>query len=264
MASCTQCGSPVEGRFCARCGAPASPGNVERSGDGPASFVEGPFLAGSQITVDADDVFVGIVRGSVIGALGPGRQVLPQPIDAGVFVRRSPLTFNWARRIGEDGRCFGTARFAVEDPLQLVAALADPRMIDGDGLGEAVTESIGALAEQCVLSALRAGTSPSEIASDPAVVFARAADQWPVPGTRIDLSDTSFSFAGSEEHEHEGGAREGSSEEDSESTSLIGAEVVVTLPGGRKAKGVIESSGYLVRFENGEAAWTDIENIDIE
>lgn len=101
------------------------------------------------------------------------------------------------------------------------------------------------------------------MAADLQSVLGGAAERWPVPGTRVDFSDMSLSAA--EEPAHEGASR-GSSDDTSETSeaSLIGAEVTIPISGGRRARGVIEELGYLVKLENGQMVWSKLEDIEIE
>lgn len=230
---------------------------IRREGDDAAFVAEGPFSADSQIIVDADDVLVAVRSGAVLGALGPGRHAPGQPFDLAVFVKRTPQQFRVVRPIGEAARIFGTVRFVVEEPAVFVSALDDARAIGGEGLEQAVVESAGTLVEHAIREAA-SESSLSEIADALPRVLGAAAEHWPVPGTRIDLSDLTLSAA----DESASDARE-SEASSSPETSLIGADVTIPIAGGRRARGVIEELGYLVKLENGQMVWARLEDIEI-
>lgn len=304
LSRCAQCGAVVEGRFCSECGtevaafgAPAmgetrpvarGGGSIARPGGSTyaAHVVTDNLLPGAPVTIDGDEVFVVLANGSVAGVLGPGRQKLQGAADVGVFVKMTPQQFRIAREISGlggrggsiDARAFGSITFVVQDPATFVGSLQDTTMIDGEALEGAVTESAGELIEQLVRAAMERGTPPDAL--DPSMLQ-RAAAQWPVPGTRVDFGGVSLSTSSPESeatvrsgdgdamdrsgHIEQGRIEQGSTEEEStDLTSLIGEEVFVKLPNGRRAQGTVESCGYLVRLANGDAVWVDLEDVELE
>ncbi|MGZ5969451.1 MAG: hypothetical protein ACXWP4_17385, partial [Polyangiales bacterium] len=182
---------------------------ILREGDEPAYVAEGPFAPDCQISVGAEDVLVAVRSGAVLGVLGPGRHAPGQPFDFAVFVRRTPQAFRVMRPIGDSARVFGTVRFVIDDPGAFVNALGDPRQIQGEGLEHAVVESAAELIARKITSAVDQGSLLEAIANDLPRLLGPAAEEWPVPGTRVDFSEMSLSVA--EEPTHESTSRGASS-----------------------------------------------------
>ncbi len=226
---------------------------IQREADGGVFVVEGPFSADTQLMVNADDVVVAFRDGAVLGSLGPGRHAPGTPFDLAVFVSRTPQTFRLMHPIGESARAFGSVRFQIDEPMALLGAVSDPRSLSGEGLQEAVLEAAQSLVERAVHGAHEGGVSLEAMAADPAQVFGPATAEWPVPGSRIDLSELSLSVMEAEASEPE---------EEAEA-SLLGASVTVPLANGRRARGIVEEQGYLVRFPNGEAVWVAVSDLEI-
>jgi hypothetical protein len=291
MTICPSCGVAVEGRFCAQCGATLAeapdttpddaPGLIRRpegEQDELAYVVAEPIAAGTQVTVEADDDFVALADGKVLGVLGPGRHALPRALDAGVLVKTAPISLRLGRVLstiaGRGLRAMGTIELRVVDPAMLIGAVNDLGVIQGEAFDRAVTTSAGELVERAVHAALERGASIDGLGDALPAVLKEANALWPIPGTQIDISAVDVSVAPEGEAGEQGDLAGHADDEEEETeaddeeteadlTDLVGHEVTVVAPDGRRLRGTVQAIGYLVELDSGESSWVAIDAIEL-
>ena len=295
MTICPSCGAALDGRFCMQCGATLSDGTAAAGAmpDGSPAFIrrpEGeqdelayvvaaPIAAGTQVTVEPDEAFVALAEGSVLGVLGPGRHALPRALDAGVLVKTAPISLRLGRALptiaGRALRAMGTIELRVVDPAMLVGAVNDLSVIQGEAFDQAVTTSAGQLVERAVHAALERGASIDALGDALPAVLKEANALWPIPGTRIDISAVDVSVAPGAGAQGEAAGRADPQDGDDEQTEaddeeteadltdLIGEQVAVVAPDGRRIRGTVQAIGYLVELEDGESSWVPVDAIEL-
>jgi hypothetical protein len=302
MTRCPSCGAAVEGGFCNQCGAtlgeasdtvpdgtPALLRRPDGEHDALAYVVARPIAAGTQLVVAADETFVALAGGSVLAVLGPGRHALPRALDAGVLVKTAPISLRLGCALapiaGRALRAMGTIELRVVDPATLLGAVSDLRVIQGEAFHHAITTSAAQLVERAVHAALERGAALDELDAALPAVLSEANALWPVPGTQIDISAVDVSLAPEGEAGTDG-ERAGDAAEDGEDgedgadgqdeqteaddepteanlSDLIGHEVAVVTPDGRRVRGTVQALGYLVELESGESSWAPIDAIEL-
>ncbi|MBI2394676.1 MAG: hypothetical protein HYV09_34225 [Deltaproteobacteria bacterium] len=261
---CGQCGSEVEGRFCIECGAPAPRPLLARPEDEEAlvAVTEGGG-EGTQVTVDPDEVFVGLLGGDPTVVLEPGRHQLSRPCDTAAFVKRTPVRIRVARETrleqrgkAADARIHGTATFVAFDPAKLIAAGDDPRTIAEGALETSLHEGIARHVEEALHAALDRGEVRIDRLDRVDELLGWMAGEWYLPGTRVDLREIAITVAPLEDVE----------ETRPERAAIFGpgARVAIVLEDGRRVPAVIERHGYVVRLPDGEQTFIPGEMLEQE
>lgn len=262
---CGQCGSEVEGRFCIECGAPAPRPMLARPADEEAliAVTEGGG-EGTQVTVDADEVFVGLLGGDLTVVLEPGRHNLPRPCDTAVFVKRTPVRIRVSRETrlqqrgkAADARIQGTATFVAFDPAKLIAATDDPRTLAEGELETSLHEGIARHVDEALHAALERGEARIDQLDRIDELLQWVAGEWYIPGTRVDLREIAVSVAPLEEVEE-------STLQEREALFDPGTRVAIVLQDGRRVPAIVERHGYLVRLPDGEQTFIPAEMLEEE
>jgi hypothetical protein len=173
--------------------------------------VQGSLPAGTVITVNADDNFLGLVLGEPPQQLPPGRHRVARALHAGLFVAQTGETTAFGSSLGSfkdfhgaqaDVRVYGKVEVHVDDPLELVTGLVADGELAAIAPEEVMARVRGATIE-VVRAVLRDGLSSGEWdlggLSDPAEVeevirrAAKAYDTAPARllGTTIEVLDLS-------------------------------------------------------------------------